>query len=92
MLKAPIDFADYQRYKIPEVYKRYHETTEYMLFKKSTDKAFKDLKKRFESDDFEFIDECIGIIIIAEYQKMEFIYSVTYKDWVNLLKKLNILI
>jgi len=92
MLKTPVDFADYQRYKMLEVTKRFHETTEYNLYKKITDKAVEDLKNRFKSDDFKFIDECIGTIIIAEYQKMEFIYSETYKDWVSLLKKLNILI
>ena len=92
VLKAPVDFADYQRFKMLEVNKRYHKTTEYTLFKIITDKTLENLKNRFSPDDFKFIDECIGIIIIAEYQKMEFIYSETYKDWVSLLKKLNILI
>ena len=59
VLKAPVDFVDYQRYKMLEVTKRFHEKTEYKLYKKITDKAIEDLKNRFKSDDFKFIDESI---------------------------------
>lgn len=92
MQSTPVDFRDYQRYKLHEATKRFRESEEYTLFKNKKIKAYKDLENRFNPKDFEFIDECIGIFVEVEYQKMEFIYVEAYKDCVKLLKKLEVLV
>jgi len=91
MQNTPVDFNDYQRYKMHEATKRFRESEEYILLKKKKAKAYEDLENRFNPEDFKFIDECIGIFVEAEYQKMEFVYSEAYKDCIELLKKLEVL-
>ena len=91
MQNTSLDFKDYQRSKMHDATKQFRETEEYELLKKKKAQAYDDLQNRFNPDDFEFIDECIGIFVEAEYQKMEFTYSKAYKDCVSFLKELNVI-
>lgn len=91
MQNTSSDFKDYQRSKMHEATKQFRETEEYELLKKKKAQAYDELQNRFNADDFEFIDQCIGVFVDAEYQKMEFTYSEAYRDCVSLLKELSVI-
>ena len=85
MQNTSLDFKDYQRSKMHDTTKQFRETEEYGLLKKKKAQVYDELQNRFNTDDFEFIDKCIGIFVEAEYKKMEFTYSEVYRDCVSLL-------